>query len=87
MNRNDVIINELFGGTEKEIRDVIEIVDKTTLKPASSYTEQINKFIDTLSIDPKMTKVFGSFSYKVQSWPADIDLMETVEFVVQEKKQ
>lgn len=48
-------------------------------KPASSYSKKIMDEIMLLSIDKDSIKPIGSYSYKVQKYPGDIDLLETIE--------
>lgn len=64
-----------------------------SLKPASSYSSQVEKEVKLLSFqdsdtipvksfDPKKANPFGSFTLRIQKYPGDIDLHEP--FVIEE---
>lgn len=47
------------------------------LKPASSYTKEAMKDIKLLSFNKDgLATPFGSYSYRIQKYPGDIDLLE-----------
>lgn len=52
--------------------------DVLAVKPKSSLTKDIKDAIELISVNSKETIMFGSFIYKSQLYPSDIDLIENV---------
>lgn len=55
-------------------------------KDPKSYTNDINKAIKLISLNSKVAVPFGSFIFKAQSYPSDIDVIEIVSDCCSEKK-
>ena len=63
----------------KNINDILKVVNP------KSYPEAVQDIKKDISIDNDASKYFGSFTYKSQPYPSDIDLVEEVEYY--DKKQ
>jgi hypothetical protein len=55
-------------------------------KDPTSYTNDIKRAINLVSIDSNNAVPFGSFIFKAQSYPSDIDVIESVSDCCSEKK-
>jgi hypothetical protein len=67
MNPDNIIFEELYGG-----------LINTEKKLDSSYSNEQKEAIKNVSIDENEAYPFGSASYKIQLYPGDLDVRETV---------
>ncbi len=61
-------------------------LDLLEIKDPMSYTNDIKKAIKLVSVDPSKSSAFGSFIFKAQSYPSDIDVIESVSDCCSETK-
>lgn len=61
-------------------------LDLMEIKDPKSYTSDIRKAINLVSVNPKESSAFGSFIFKAQSYPSDIDVIESISDCCSEKK-
>lgn len=67
MNPDNIIFEQLFGG-----------LINTEKKDITSYTQEQLNAISNVAIDPAEAYPFGSASYKIQRYPGDLDVRETI---------
>jgi hypothetical protein len=74
----DEIIFSEMGGSVFGHNASYMLYDQLGTKPKSSYTESQNKAIALVSLNENNVIPFGSFTYRAQQYPGDIDVMEQV---------
>ncbi len=60
-------------------------MNQFTVKPTIVYPKNIQKEVDRLGVQKQNMKVFGSFIYRFQKYPGDVDILENVTLESKEK--
>lgn len=58
---------------------IIPFRELIELRPESSYPEDVKNGLNMMAIDDDAIRPIGSFTYRVQKYPGDIDALEVVE--------